>query len=402
MHSWAKQSVTKFAKFPDPNALLPDREARAAPPVHPEDVPPALRSVPGSPRDRRQERYFGRNFPEPNFKLSRLTDAYHTVVTAVPGEVTRTYDRLGAKYGDLIDRVNAAARTYHEKPATGTPDPKADLTAAIRRKAKASGIDLVGFTRFDRTYVTAETRGEARFRNAIVLCRAFDWKITDAVPSIEWDVHSYDTSLALALAAFKVADFLRRKGYPVQFIAGTGTPGETMIAPILPYAVEAGLGQIGANGVMLTPEFGSRVRVIGLSTDAPVRYGKPVDFGVNKLCEECQVCVRRCPGRALSNLKVDWRGVRKHKVVADRCLPMLRYAECNICTKVCPVQHFGLKAVLDHYRESGGEILGKDTDALEGYTMFEKGRFGPGDLPRFTPNDGGKGLMKMAKGRGLV
>ena len=87
MHSWAKQSVTKFAKFPDPGALLPEREARRAPAVRPEDVPPALRSVPGSPRDRRQERYFGTNFPEPNFKLSRLTDAYHAVVSSAPCQV---------------------------------------------------------------------------------------------------------------------------------------------------------------------------------------------------------------------------------------------------------------------------------------------------------------------------
>ena len=397
MHSWVKQSVTKFAEFPDPNALVPDREARRAPPVRPEDVPPELESVPGSPRDRRQERYFGRNFPEPNFKLGGLTNAYHRVVSSAPCHVTRTYDRLAAKYGDLIDRVNAEARAYHEQPAIGVPDAGADLTAAIRRKARSSGIDLVGFTRFDRTYVTAETRDEARFANAIVLARAFDWQLTQSAASIEWDVHSYDTSLALALGAFKVAEFIRRKGYPVQFIAGTGTPGETMIAPILPYAVEAGLGQIGANGVMLTPEFGSRVRVLGLSTDAPVSHGKPADFGVNKLCEACQICVRRCPGRALSNIKVDWRGVTKYKVVADRCLPMLRYAECNICTKVCPVQHFGLKAVLDHYRETGGDILGKDTDALEGYTMFEKGRFRPGERPRFGPKDGGKGIMKMAR-----
>jgi hypothetical protein len=88
--------------------------------------------------------------------------------------------------------------------------------------------------------------------------------------------------------------------------------------------------------------------------------------------------------------------VTKYKVVADRCLPVLRFAECNICTKVCPVQHFGLKTVLDHYRKTGGEILGKGTDQLEGYDMFEKGHYGPGELPRFDAEEGGKGLKHMA------
>ena len=198
-------------------------------------------------------------------------------------------------------------------------------------------------------------------------------------------------------AALELAGFIRSKGYGVQFIAGTGLPGEKMIAPILPYAIEAGLGQMGANGTMLTPEFGSRVRVMGLSTDAPVTHGKPVDLGVNILCEKCQVCVNRCPGRALSKIKVNWHGVTKYKVVADRCLPILRFAECNICTKVCPVHHYGLKAVLDHYRTTDGEILGKGTSDLETYALFEKGEFGPGALPRFEVKEGGKGLMRMAK-----
>ena len=47
---------------------------------------------------------------------------------------------------------------------------------------------------------------------------------------------------------------------------------------------------------------------------------------------------------------------------------MARYLGCGICMKVCPIQKFGLQAVMEHYIETGGEILGKGTHQLEGYT----------------------------------
>lgn len=397
MHTPISSNKTVFKEFPRAVEIQPDREPRRFAPVQPKDVPPALKSVAGAPRNRAQERFFTRHFPEPNFKLGALNQTYHRVVAADPSYVGETYRRLAQKYGNLIERVNTHTRHYHELPAAQSVEPATSMTDTIRNKAFKAGADLVGFTHFDRAYVTAETKREARFKHVIVLCRAFDWQVTQGVPSIDWDVHSYDTSLALALGALELADFIRARGYRVQFIAGTGLPGETMIAPILPYAIAAGIGQVGANGTMLTPEFGSRVRVMGLSTDAPVSHGKPADYGINVLCDECQVCVNRCPGRALSKFKIDWRGVSKYKVVTERCFPLLRFAECNVCTKVCPVQHFGLKAVLEHYRETDGEILGKGSHAVEGYTLFDKGYFGPGELPRFSVEEGGKGLTRMAE-----
>ncbi|MBM3541914.1 MAG: hypothetical protein FJX51_07695 [Alphaproteobacteria bacterium] len=401
MHTLPASTVTKYPVFPRARDVQPVREARRAPAVSEADVPNDLRSVPGAPKDRAQEAFFARHYREPNFKTSPINQTYHKVVTAAPGYVGETYRRLGEKYGDLIARVNESAQTFHLRAPAEPRDPSSDLTDAIRAAALDAGADVVGFADFDRTYVTADTLDDALFQNVIVLGRAFDWETTDKAPSVEWDVHSYDTSLALALAAHEVAAFILAKGYRVQFIAGTGLPGEKMVAPILPYAIESGLGQMGANGTMLTPEFGSRLRLMGLSTDAPVTHGKPRDIGVNVLCDKCQVCVARCPGRALSRVKVQWHGVTKYKVVADRCLPILRFAECNVCTKVCPVQHFGLKAVLDHWRETGA-VLGKGTAALESYEMFEKGRFGPGELPRFDVKEGGKGLKRMAREIGVT
>lgn len=48
------------------------------------------------------------------------------------------------------------------------------------------------------------------------------------------------------------------------------------------------------------------------------------------------------------------------------------------------MQKYGMKAVLDHYTETG-MVLGKGTHDLEGYTLPDKGYFGPGQLPQFDP-----------------
>ena len=78
-----------------------------------------------------------------------------------------------------------------------------------------------------------------------------------------------------------------------------------------------------------------------------------------------------------------WRGVEKFKVVAKRCRPVMgRYAACGICMKVCPIQRYGLKPVMEHYAATG-QVLGKGTHLLEGYEMHDLGYFGPGELPRF-------------------
>jgi ferredoxin len=150
--------------------------------------------------------------------------------------------------------------------------------------------------------------------------------------------------------------------------------------------VQAGLGQLGANGQLLSPHFGSRARLMMISTDAPVVYDEAIDYGIHKFCQECQVCVQRCPARALMKEKIWYRGVEKNKLIYKRCRPvMARYLGCGICMKVCPIQKFGLQAVMEHYIETGGEILGKGTHQLEGYTLEDKGYFGPGELPTFDP-----------------
>ena len=66
-----------------------------------------------------------------------------------------------------------------------------------------------------------------------------------------------------------------------------------------------------------------------------------------------------------------------------RCAPVVAQTHgCAVCMKVCPIQRYGLDAVLDEFKASG-RILGKDSDELEAYT-FHGVHYPAGERPRLA------------------
>ena len=231
---------------------------------------------------------------------------------------------------------------------------------------------------------TADTRTPARRSGPNTPMRsALRWNRTTHrhSPFPAWKPSSphfgtYEIAGALAL---KLADHIRSLGYHAQIHSPNDNTGI-----YIPLFVSAGLGQLGRErAATLSPLPGPGRGLMLITTDAPVHHDEPIDYGINKYCEECQVCVVRCPARALLREKVWYRGVQKNKLVYDRCRPiMITYEGCAVCMKVCPVQRYGMKPVMEHYVATG-DILGKGTPNLEGYELRGKGYFGPGDLPHF-------------------
>ena len=286
------------------------------------------------------------------------------------------------EYREQHDRVNQplvdAAMVTGEIEPTGTPEIGADMTEAIRLRARELGFGEVGFTRFDRHYAYQSKRRWIKYEHAICLALEQDYWQTQTIPSLDAEFAHFGTYEIEGAKGLELAASIREMGYHAQ----VHSPNDNSAAYI-PMFVAAGLGQLGANGQLLSPHFGSRARLMIITTDAPVTYDAPIDYGIHQFCQECQVCVNRCPGRALVKEKVWWRGVEKNKLIYDRCRPVMAvYEGCAVCMKVCPVQRYGMKPVMEHYVETG-EVLGKGTDNLEGYELRDKGYFGPGKLPKF-------------------
>lgn len=101
----------------------------------------------------------------------------------------------------------------------------------------------------------------------------------------------------------------------------------------------AGLGWIGKSCLLITPEFGPRVRLVTVLTDAPLDTGKQLANN----CENCKECVEICPPKAFTGAPFnpsEPRGVRfRAQLCRDytqRRANLMGEGICGLCVYVCP------------------------------------------------------------------
>jgi reductive dehalogenase len=146
--------------------------------------------------------------------------------------------------------------------------------------------------------------------------------------------YSHDTLVLLGLAQYVI-----NLGY-----RAVATMNDTALA--IPYALKAGLGEYGRHGLLITKEFGPRVRIGKIFTDLPLAHDRPVGFGVTEFCETCRRCSDACPVNAIPDgppstevyNRSNIQGVRKWTVDAEPCFRFWsnQNSDCSICIRVCP------------------------------------------------------------------
>ena len=295
-----------------------------------------LLKVEGIPIRDAEVSYYSREFPIESFSVSESASSSwaETERESVSPETSLLYKQYQTEILPWVERINNIGRRVPDVAGSAK-----DVTESVREKARTLGYGEVGFTRFDRRYIYSNRRDQVRtdLPNAICLAIEQDYVRTQDIPGLDAEKAQGDA-------------YLLDLGYRAQ-ISGPAWH----FGPVIPMFVQSGLGQLGVNGQLLSPHFGSRARLQIVITDAPLRHDTPVDYGIYKLCETCQICFMRCPGKAIQAQRVWFRGVEKHKLIARRCRPvMTRFSGCGICIKVCPVQKYGMTSVMDHYLETIG------------------------------------------------
>ncbi len=99
-------------------------------------------------------------------------------------------------------------------------------------------------------------------------------------------------------------------------------------------AQAAGLGKLGKNSLLITPEFGNRVQLVSVVTNLNL---EPDPLVEDELCpSKCIICIESCPVKAITNeQQVNQRVCRSHmflKLPKDQII----YG-CRECRKVCPI-----------------------------------------------------------------
>jgi len=334
------------------------------------EIPAALLTTAGISRDRSAELAA--------FNRQPLQDFHQVYEDAIIWETKEEWASFLPEAPRLAKAYKAVERSKRATPQaapaiTMTPE---ELTMALRDYAASLGLGAIGVAEYDEKYTFEQHKGH-QVGDRIVICLLEQhYEATQQTPSVRTNHAAYHSEAEVTLLAVELADFLRTHGYRAR---GHMSHEAAMIN----YGVEAGLGQLGLNGQLLTPATGSRCRLGMLSTDAPLVLDRPVDYGIQGICDACQACVRRCPVGAIPAKRRMYRGIEKAKINTSRCFPTVAQTSgCGVCMKVCPIQRYGLSSVLEEFERSG-EILGHETDELEGYDWPLDGRhYSPGEKPR--------------------
>ncbi len=105
-------------------------------------------------------------------------------------------------------------------------------------------------------------------------------------------------------------------------------------------ATSAGLGWIGKNGLLISPDYGPRLSLATVLTDAPLAPDAPMEFS---LCGDCMLCRKHCPSGAITGAEwsrsspfvelVRLETCRGHK--ANKRLTEGK-PNCGLCINICP------------------------------------------------------------------
>jgi reductive dehalogenase len=223
-----------------------------------------------------------------------------------------------------------------------------DMTRKIKGVAKWLGASLVGVCELDsrwvyshyynlasREYGPLETPEECRFAIALAVEEEYY-----AIKTSPLEPGSAATGLGyshMGFVAGSLAHFIRDLGY-------MAIPSGNDTALSIPIAIDAGLGELGRNGLLLTKKYGPRVRLCKVITDLPLIPDHPIEFGASDFCKVCKKCAEKCPGQAIQygdrtsealNISNN-AGVLKWPVDAEKCLGYWsKSSSCTNCIRVC-------------------------------------------------------------------
>lgn len=229
-------------------------------------------------------------------------------------------------------------------------DDPARMAAEIKRVAKFFGADLCGITDLDPRWLYArrvDTRDMSEAPNdlppgithVIVLGHQMEESLVATYPSALAGAatgreYSHEAAIVMQLAAY-----IRNLGY--EAVASMNDTGL-----VIPFAIKAGLGEYARNQMVITPEFGPRLRFSKIFTSLPLAKDAPRQRGVRAFCDQCQKCADACPVKALpfgppalggANQSAI-KGVRKWTSDAEKCFGFWAKlaSDCAICMRVCP------------------------------------------------------------------
>jgi epoxyqueuosine reductase len=211
------------------------------------------------------------------------------------------------------------------------------MKASLRRELLDHGATVVGFAGL-RGYLSGEI---AHLDRAVSI--GVDRRLNE------------DTLSLLVKLQKRTVRFLKARGHRTLAIPpDSDRKKDTFISKLYSLfnhkmaATSAGLGWIGKNGLLISPDHGPRLSLATVLTDAQLRPDVPIE---RCFCGTCVLCVIHCPSKAITGLEwsrpspfvelVRLGDCRSHKKSKRQTEGK---PNCGLCINICP---YGRKNVTE-------------------------------------------------------
>ena len=225
--------------------------------------------------------------------------------------------------------------------------PAAEMTSFLKSLARYYGALSAGVAELRPYHVYSHVgRGSGRYgdpialehRYAIAFTVEMDHRMIAANPAAPGIMESVKQYVEAARVAVQLAGAIRRLGHHARaHIDGN----YRVIAPLV--ARDAGLGEIGRMGLLMTPNHGPRVRIGIVTTSLDlIPDPQPGDPSVIDFCNICNKCAENCPTRSIpSGERQEIDGNLRWCVNAETCYRhwCIIGTDCGVCMTVCPYSH---------------------------------------------------------------
>ncbi|MCP4711551.1 MAG: reductive dehalogenase [Planctomycetes bacterium] len=300
------------------------------------------RLKPGMPE---YEQYY-RDHPE-----NLETDEKIRDFPALSGPGSRSYHRLTSAFSaatfdaleSITRQVEWEPEALESKPIEASP---AEFTRRIKGFARYMGAADVGVTKLNPAYIYSHIGrspgqwGEAidlSHANAIAISVKMDHGMVRHAPDTPTTTETAFKYFEAAKIAMCIARYINLLGYEAR--AHLDGNYRVMCVPV---AADAGLGELGRLGLLITPKLGPRIRLAAVTTNMPLVYDKPITFGVQDFCSICKKCADNCPSGSIPKAqKQVYQGAEKWQLNQDACYRFWRTqgTDCAVCVNVCPYSH---------------------------------------------------------------
>ncbi|MBA7534320.1 Epoxyqueuosine reductase [subsurface metagenome] len=228
----------------------------------------------------------------------------------------------------------------------------AGISQQIKDTARMYGASLVGICEVNPKWVYSyDISGNvvqipSEFKYAVVIVIKMDAEAIQSSPTFLASTVTEVGYLRMAFTISCLAGFIHNLGYQAM-------PMGNDTALSIPLAIDAELGGLGRNGLLITRRYGPCVRICKVFTDMPLKPDKPKNIHVEEVCKNCKECADACEAKAIqTRTETSFEiacpsnniGIKRWAVNHDRCYEFWieNGTSCSTCIAVCPYTKRGI------------------------------------------------------------